>query len=184
MLVLAQSARLPTQECVKSHALSQRMSLTMQDSLTVVGCDFKQEGVLRRLGAAVPAPEGLGTLASGADLFQPAFQQDPVCWNTATKCNLQSTLWLLTVIPLSSEQLARQQEQAAVCAVHIGNDSGRNDRQSVCFAVQNLQMPSFPAFGGVLHWAHVADSCLGYSMTLCQLQTGQHCWANDTSIVV
>lgn len=31
-------------------------TLTMQDSLTVVGGDFKQEGMLGRLSAAVPAP--------------------------------------------------------------------------------------------------------------------------------
>ena len=59
-------------------------TLTMQDSLTVVGGDFKQEGMLGRLSVAVPAPQGLGSLTAGADLLQSALQQVPVRWYTAT----------------------------------------------------------------------------------------------------
>lgn len=45
---------------------------------------------------------------------------------------------------------------------------------------QNMQMSTSSAFEGVLHGVRVADSCLSYSMMLFPLQTGQHCWNNDT----
>ena len=80
--------------CIPSNPVNQESQClrTMKDALPVVGGDLQQEGVQQGLrGAAGPAPQGLSPLAAGADLLQPALQQQPVGRHTTAQRHLRTS---------------------------------------------------------------------------------------------